>query len=128
MRQWLGIGFLIVIIIAIFNIVSFVRKKQTDRQFLATLLIYRSAFKSGASRAEVEDYLRQKGMPYQRSCCESGVFSDRSKIGELPPHWTCRNWNVYLDFQFQGDDPHADAASGTDRLTKIDLYEIGQCL
>lgn len=128
MRQWLGIGLLIVIILAIFNIRSFVLNKRENRHFLNTLLAYRSAFKAGASRAEVEDYLRQKGMPYERSCCEPGVFSDRSKIGELPPRWTCRNWNVYLDFQFQRTDPEADVAKGTDRLTKIDLYENGQCL
>ena len=127
MRQWLGIGLLAVIVIAILNLNSFVRKKREDKRFLSTLLEYRSALKPGTSRTEVEDYLRQKGLPYTRSCCEPGIFSDRSKIGELPPHWTCRNWSVYLDFQFQstGD---ADAASGTDRLTKIDLYENGQCL
>lgn len=127
MRQWLGIGLLIVIVIAIFNIVGFVRKKRDDRHFLNTLQEYRSAFKPGTSRAEVEDYLRQHGMVYTRSCCEPGVFSDRSKIGELPPHWTCRNWNVYLDFQFQSAE-HAEVASGEDPLTKIDLYENGQCL
>lgn len=128
MRQWLGIGFLIVIIIAIANVNSFVRKKREDRHFLTTLLTYRSALKAGASRAEVEDYLRQQGMPYERSCCERGLFSDRSKIGEMPPRWTCRNWNVYLDFQFQKTDPEADVAKGTDRLTRIELYEDGQCL
>lgn len=128
MRQWLGIGFLIVIIIAIANVNSFVRKKREDRHFLTTLLAYRSALKAGASRAGVEDYLRQQGMPYERSCCEQGLFSDRSKIGEMPPRWTCRNWNVYLDFQFQKTDPEADVAKGTDRLTRIELYEDGQCL
>src|SRR5690349_15575622 len=124
MRQWLGIGLLVVIIIAIFNVASFVRKKESDKQFLNTLLAYRSALKAGTSRAEVEDYLRQHGMPYTRSCCQRGVFSDRSKIGELPPNWTCKNWNVYLDFQFQNDN-HAEVAGGTDRLTKVDLYENG---
>jgi hypothetical protein len=127
MRQWLGIGLVAVIIIAIFNLVSFVRKKQTDKQYLSALLTYRATFKPGASRAEVEDYLTQHHMPYERSCCERGVFSDRSKIGELPPHWTCKTWNVYLDFQFKSPEG-ADVASGTDHLSKIDLYENGQCL
>ena len=127
MRQWLDIGLLAVLVIAMFNVVSFVRKKRDDKQFLSTLLTYRSALKPGTSRAEVEDFLRSQGMPYTRSCCEPGVFSDRSKIGELPPHWTCRNWAVYLDFQFQNAGG-ADVASGTDRLMKIDLYENGQCL
>ncbi|HEY2470581.1 MAG TPA: hypothetical protein VGI45_22495 [Terracidiphilus sp.] len=127
MRQWVGIGLLVVIAIAIFNIVSFIRRKDDDKRYLSTLMAYRSVLKPGTSRAEVEDYLRQKGMPYARSCCEPDVFSDRSKIGELPPHFTCRNWNVYLDFQFQGSN-HADVARGTDQLTKIDLYENGQCL
>jgi hypothetical protein len=98
MRQWLGIGLLALVAVAVFNMVSFVRKKRDDKQFLATLVAYRSVLKPGTSRTEVEDFLRSKGMSYTRSCCEPGVFSDRSKIGELPPHWTCRNWNVYLDF------------------------------
>lgn len=127
MRQWLGIALLVVIVFAVINVVSFVRKKRDDGKFLTVLMTYRSAFKPGTSRTEVEDYLRQHGMPYERSCCERGVFSDRSKIGELPPKWTCRNWNVYLDFKFQSADA-ADVARGADRLTKIDLYENGICL
>ena len=128
MRQWLGVALIVVIVIAIFNTVSFVRRKREEKQFLNRLLAYRSALKPGASRAEVEGYLRQRGMPYVRSCCESGVFSDRSKIGALPPRWTCRTWNVYLDFKFQSVDSPASVASGDDRLTTIDLYENGECL
>lgn len=128
MRQWLGIALLIVIVIAIFDIVSFVRKKRSENEFRSTLLAYRATFQAGASRAEIENFLRQQKMPYVRSCCEAGVFSDRSKIGELPPTWTCRNWNVYLDFRFQNAGAGTDVASGNDRLTKIDLYENGQCL
>jgi len=128
MRQWMGVVLLVVIVLAVINVVSFVRKKRDDRIFLTKLISFRSVFKPGTNRAEVEDYLRQHGMPYERSCCERGVFSDRSKIGQLPPRWTCRNWNVYVDFKFQSTEKEADVASGSDRLTKIDLYENGDCL
>jgi len=126
MRQWLGITLLAVIFLAIINIVSFVRRKQDENQFRTRLMAFRSTVKPGTRRAEVEDYLTQLGMPYARSCCEPSVFSDRSKIGQLPPKWTCRTWNVYLDFKFQNRE--AFVASGDDRLTKIDLYENGECL
>jgi tRNA(Ile)-lysidine synthase TilS/MesJ len=126
MRQWLGIALLVVIFLTIINVTSFVRRKQDEDQYRARLSALRSAVKPGASRADVENYLRRQGMPYVRSCCNAGVFSDRSKIGQLPPKWTCRNWNVYLDFRFQNTE--GNVASGDDRLTKIDLYEDGECL
>lgn len=128
LRQWIGFALLFVLVIALFDVVSFVQKKRDDKRFLENLMAYRSALKPGTSRADVEEYLRRQGMPYARSCCEPGVFSDRSKIGEMPPKWTCRNWNVYLDFKFQNPEGPIHAASGTDRLTKIDLYENGECL
>ena len=101
MRQWLGIGLLVVIAIAIINIWAFVKKKHEDSRFRVALAAYRAELKPGASRQQVENYLRQQNMSFARSCCEPGVFSDRSKIGEESPSFTCRNWNIYLEFKFK---------------------------
>ena len=128
MRQWLGIGLLVVIAIAIFNIVSFVKKKHEDSRFRTALAAYRAQLQPGASRRQVEDYLRQHNMPFSRSCCKPGVFSDRSKIGEESPSFTCRNWSIYLEFKFKNADPSADVADGADILTSIDLDQDGVCL
>lgn len=128
MRQWLGIGLLVVIAIAIFNFVLLVKKKQEDSRFRAAIAAYRAQFKGGASRRQVEDYLRQQNMPFARSCCEAGVFSDRSKMGEESPSVVCRNLSIYLEFKFKAADPSADAADGGDILTGIDLYQDGNCL
>jgi hypothetical protein len=127
MRHWLGIGLVVVIVIAVVNVVTFVRRKQEDGRFRTAVTTYRSALKPGMSREMVEDYLRRQGMPFERSCCDPGVFSDRSKIGKEPGSWFCRNQNVYLEFNFAGSTPPADVARGSDLLTKIDLYQNDSC-
>jgi IS5 family transposase len=128
MRQWLGIGLLVVIVVAILSFMWFVRKEHEDSRFQTALATYRSALKPGTSRERVEDYLRQQGLPFERSCCEPGVFSDRAKIGQEEPNWVCRNRNIYLEFKFQNSAATAAVASGSDVLTKIDLYQNGICL
>lgn len=128
MRHWLGIGLVVVIVIAVINVVSFVRRKQEESRFRTTVTTYRSVLKPGINRDKVEDYLRRHGMPFERSCCEPGVFSDRSKLGQEPARWFCRNQNVYLEFNFDSDAAPADVARGSDVLKKIDLYENDSCL
>lgn len=124
MRQWLGIALLVVIFIAILNMVWFVRRKQDDSQFRTTLASYRATLRPGTSRERVEQYLRQKNMPYERSCCQAGVFSDLAKLGTESPSIFCHNLNIYLEFHFNS----ADAPQGSDALTRIDLYQRGTCL
>jgi hypothetical protein len=132
MKPWLVVGWGIVIVLALANIQSFMRAKQMEqerqRSYRAKVDVYRSILKIGISREQVEAYLRQTGAPYQRSCCEAGVFSDRTRVGHEAPGWICRNWDVYVQFQFAGEDRNEGAPAGTDALTQIDLFQNGSCL
>lgn len=128
MRHWLGIGLVVVIVIAIINVVTFVRRKQQDSRFRAELLTSRSVLQPGTSRETVEDYLRHQGMPYERICCEPGVFSDRSKLGKEPGRWFCRNQNIYLEFTFDSGAAPAEVARGSDVLKEIHIYQNDSCL
>lgn len=127
MRQWLFVGWIVVLILAFVAVVSFVRAKHADRPYRTTLDAYRAALSPGLRRDHVEDYLRHKGMSYERTCCTAGVFSDRAKIGEQASHWFCAKQDIYLEFKFDGATPQADVAQGSDVLKKIDLYQNRSC-
>jgi hypothetical protein len=131
MKPWLVLGWVIVTVLVLFNINSFVRAKQKEQQrqasYRAKVDVYRSILKPGITRQHVETYLRQTGALYQRSCCEAGVFSDRTRIGHEAPGWVCRNWDVYVEFKFSGGDGN-EAAAPEDTLQQIDLLQNGSCL
>jgi tRNA(Ile)-lysidine synthase TilS/MesJ len=132
MKPWLVVGWGIVIVLALANIRSFMRakQKQQERQgsYRAKVDVYRSILKPGITREQVEAYLRQTGAPYQRSCCEAGDFSDRTRIGHEAPGWVCRNWDVYVEFKFAGAAGNEAAAAPGDTLQQIDLFQNGSCL
>jgi hypothetical protein len=132
MRQWLLIGWIIVIAAAVFLVYSFIRTKNTEQiqqtEYKGRLAESRSALAPGSSRQHVEDYLRQKGIPFERVCCKADDFSDRARIGHEPRNWICGDWNVYLEFRFESGTTGLRAATGTDRLKQIDLYQNGPCL
>ena len=130
MKPWLVLGWGIVIVLALGNIQSFMRAKQKEQQrqasYRAKVDTYRSFLKPGITRQQVEAYLRQTGAPYQRTCCESGIFSDRTRVGHEAPGWVCRNWDVYVEFKFAGK--NESAAAPEDTLQQIDLFQNGSCL
>ena len=131
MKPWLVVGWGIVVVLALGNLQSFVRAKKKEEQRHASyrekVEIYRSIMKPGFSRKQVEIYLQQTGASYQRSCCETGVFSDLTKVGHEAPGWICRNWDVYVEFKFAGEAGN-EAASPEDTLQRIDLRQNGSCL
>jgi hypothetical protein len=127
MRQWLFVSWVVVLVLAIVTVVSFVRAKHNDQPYRTTLAAYRAALSPGSRRDQVEDYLRGKGMTYERTCCAVGIYSDRTKIGEQAPHWFCAKQDVYLDFKFDNATPSEDVAQGSDILKKIDLYQSRSC-
>ena len=132
MKRWLAVALAVIIAVAVCAGVSYWRAKQFEKEHQAAyetkLAGFQSALQPGMSREQVEDYLRGKGLPFQRSCCESGVFSDLTKIGQNPPNWVCRGWNVYVEFKFENALKDAQTATPSDRLKSMDLYQKGICL
>ena len=117
-----------VLVLAIVAGVSFVRAKRNDEQYQTTLKQFRTTLKPGTSRGQVEEYLRQRGMPFERTCCKPGIFSDRARIGKRPSKFVCSDENIYLEFKFNNDPQQAAVARGSDVLKKIDIVEHGICL
>jgi hypothetical protein len=127
MRTWLGLGVLVVLVIVLVSAVQRSERKDAEVRFQNTLASYRSALKSGTSREQVENYLHQQNTAFTRSCCEPGVFSDRTDLGDEPRNLFCQPWKVSAEFQFKNAEPPADAAKGSDLLTNIDLHREGVC-
>jgi hypothetical protein len=132
MKSWLILGWGIVIMLALFDIRSFVRAKQKEQlrqaSYRSKVEVYRSILKPGMTREQVEDYLRQTGATFERRCCVAGVVSDRTKIGHEAPGWVCRNWDVYVEFNFEQQIVNAQAAAPKDTLKQIGLFQNGSCL
>lgn len=122
MIRWLGLLILVVLIVVGVNLVSSSEKRESEKQFQATLAQYRSAVKAGSSRADVESYLQKQNLSFDRQ-----VGSDRAKLGEMPRNLFCQPWKVYLDFQFKGTETPANAVRDSDVLTGMDLHREGVC-
>ena len=127
MRMWLGLGVLVVLIVVLVSAVQRSERKDAEVRFQSTLGSYRSALKTGSTREQVENYLRQQNTAFTRSCCEPAVFSDRTDLGDEPRNLFCQPWKVSAEFQFKNAEPPADAAKGSDLLTNIDLHREGVC-
>ena len=87
----------------------FAREAQAKREaaYQARLLSLTRVLKSGMTRKQVEDYLREKNITYMQECCvvaqESGnrhTLDDLAKIGQEDHPWFCSENNVYLAFRF----------------------------
>ncbi|HXS78096.1 MAG TPA: hypothetical protein VN753_18100 [Terracidiphilus sp.] len=127
MRMLLGFGVLILLIAVGVNAMVSSDKKEMEARLQSTLAAYRSALQPGTKREQVEAYLHQQNVAFTRSCCEPGIPSDRTDLGDEPRNLFCQPWKVSLEIQFKNSEPPADVAKGSDLLTNIDLHREGVC-
>lgn len=127
MRRLLALLVLVILVVVAVNFMSSSEKKEDEKRFQATLAEYQSNLKPGASRSQVEDYLRQHGTAFQRACCDAQNFADRASLGDEPRNLFCQPWKVSLDFQFKSAESPANVARDTDLLTAIALHREGVC-
>ena len=127
MRRLLALLFLVILIVVAVSFMSSSEKKEDEKRFQSTLSDYRSALKPGASRSQVEDYLRQHGTGFERACCDAQNFADRASLGDEPRNLFCQPWKVSVDFQFKSAEAPANVARDSDLLTAIDLHREGVC-
>jgi len=127
MRLWLGLVVLVVLVVMLVNAVQRSERKNAEASFQRTLESYHSALKNGSTREQVENYLHQQNTVFTRSCCEPGIYSDRTDLGEEPRNLFCQPWKVSAEFHFKNAEPPADAAKKSDLLTNIDLHREGVC-
>lgn len=125
MRLWLGLAVLVVLVVVLVSAVQRSERKDAEARFQNTLATYRAALKSGSTRDQVEDYLRQQNTSFTTAGCAAGSSCDRADLGDEPRNLFCQPWKVSAEFQFKNTEP--GAAKGTDLLTSIDLHREGIC-
>ena len=112
-------------------VVRFVSNKRAQQRREATyqqaLRTYSELFQPGATRKDIEGYLRANGLLLQQMCCmESSPRNAEdtlTKIGEESPPWYCSAQNVYIGFEFVPDRPSKfPEAHDSDRLRTIRVF------
>jgi hypothetical protein len=108
-------------------------KQKREAAYQAALQSYSEALKPGMTRKNVEDYLKAKGVKYERMCCidEKTAWVDIVGIGKEKHPWYCSAHNVYIAFQF-ADEPHEGSRISdrdSDKLKSITVHHsLDGCL
>ena len=79
----------------------------------------------GATRLEVEGYLRTQGKHFQQMCCvgvRRNALADLVKVGQEKAPWFCSEHNVYVAFVFDAPQHRLATANDDDRLIEVTLY------
>jgi hypothetical protein len=89
---------------------------------------YADVLRPGMTRKQVEDYLRDKKIPFRQMCCVEGIkkhaWDDLTKIGQEEVPWVCSENNVYVAFQFddRGEHKHPWDANDLDSLHEVTVF------
>ena len=104
------------------------RRAQEIREtaYQAKLRSYTEALKPGVFRADVEQYLQKQGTKPQQMCCvgmRTNTYDDLVKIGQEEAPWFCEEKNIYVAFEFSGDEHvQIPKTAATDRLREITIF------
>ena len=133
MKRWriLAIALTIIGVVAV-GVLSIIWKRGAtlarlrEAQYQMSLRSYSEALHLGATRQEVEAYLRANGRPFQRMCCMPPVEGGRTDddltlLGAEPPPWNCSEHNVYVGFAFMPQGPRLANPVSNDADTLIDI-------
>ncbi|MGA9507449.1 MAG: hypothetical protein WBV55_02265 [Candidatus Sulfotelmatobacter sp.] len=105
---------------------------QGEVAYQSTVESYSKTLKPGMSRKEVESNLRSKKARFQQTCCFEGrrTPDDLVKIGQESAPWYCNRTDVYVAFEFAGEERHPSSqARDSDKLERVSLLRWPQdCL
>ena len=126
---WLTLALILLVVVAgcVFN-----GQAKHDRErrahYESMLRSYTKAFKPGATRTQVETYLRNDGKQIVHMCCMNmntthNAYDTLTKIGEERAPWYCSEHAIYIGFEFSGQGPRSfPEAHDSDLLTSIRIY------
>jgi hypothetical protein len=105
---------------------------QPEATYQSIVESYSKTFKPRMTRKEVENNLRTKNARFQQTCCFEGrrTPDDLVKIGQEPAPWYCNRTNVYVAFEFAGEERRPSSqARDSDKLERVSLLRWPQdCL
>jgi hypothetical protein len=121
MRRWLSVVLPVITVAAAAWLgvpLRDVRMKQARAiHYQQKLRSYTDLLSPGATRKQVEDALRARGIRYERvsGFDTSLVYADLVKIGTEPAPWYCSKKNVYVKFAFDAANPGLNQITDSDR-------------
>jgi|HubBroStandDraft_5_1064220.scaffolds.fasta_scaffold387187_2 hypothetical protein len=129
----------LLVILGIRHVLAYRAQRKQESEYAKTLQSFSAVLNTGMSRQRVEDYFKDKNIPFSHTCCVSvkqfspgvydNAYDDLVKIGEDRGSRFCE-FTVYIAFQFLGSAknglPHSDAS---DKLKDLTIYRMGEdCL
>ena len=111
----------------------FYRRAKHDRErearqayYESVLRSYTETLKPGATRKQVEIYLRNNGKQIVHMCCMNvthSAYDTLTKIGEERAPWFCEAHNIYVGFEFIAQGSHNfPEAHDSDVLAGIQIH------
>jgi hypothetical protein len=134
-RRRLALVASIVVVLMSASAIGYALKKRVDKKleeqkraafYTSALSSYSKDLEPGMTRNNVENYLRAKAIPFEKSAA-----TDLVEIGQEAAPWFCSEVNVYVAFDFEAIEPHSRAWEpyGTDVLKRVHIYSrAGGCL
>ena len=93
------------------------REHRRQSAYSAAMTPLERALPLGTSRANVEKYLRAKGVKYQVEYSGNSNPTYEIEIGEEPGDAVCEHWTVYVAMQFNEND----------QLQDVHVRKVGAC-
>ena len=115
-------------------------RRKREFEYAKALQLFSTSLKTGTTRKQVEDYLKDKNISFSQTCCLSvkqftpgvydNAYDDLVKVGEDEAPWFCSQYNVYVAFQFLGSVKNGlPSSEGSDKLKDVTLFRRGEgCL
>ena len=116
-------------IVALRNIEKAKRREEHHAEYEAALTKFSQALKPGATRKQVEDYLRGQNLRFYRVCCSNDqhAFATEVRVGQEEHPWFCSEWNVYVYFEFTTTEPDRyPIRPGSDGDTMSDMHLVSR--
>ncbi len=130
MKKIVTLAILGLLILAAWLTDSKARRARRQSTYRAALAPFQHDLPLGMPRADVEKYLRSRGMQYS---WQNGVKAAAYlvTIGEEPGGLACGSWRVYMALEFESSDLTKDghaALDPSDKLDDIHIKKLGRCL
>lgn len=116
----------VISVVAVWNGVRATARKKRAAGYQSTLRTYAEALHPGATRRQVEEYLRSRNVHFTWVYTAFGgrtksQYADLVKIGEESAPWYCSEEYVYVALEFSSDSPHEQDES--DLLERVEIFQ-----
>jgi hypothetical protein len=118
MRKFAAFGVAVAVLVSVWLIYSKVTEARRETGYRAALAPFQRDLRVGMAKADVEKYLKGRGVDYHAARYGEGTETYEIRIGEEPGNLVCEPWQVYIALEF----------NSSNTLTEVHIRKIGTCL